>query len=164
MWYNPYLTSLAGLENAELGSMTDIKIIHNESLSKCDILSICSFLEYDVDTTLFDISDNAEGCNSVEEIQESCAQKISDVSYFGYSNPYRDQILFKYTLPSDSQVLLKIYDRMGREVVTLVDQNQPKGTYIVEFVNSRIAAGIYLGVLETNTGKQTIKLLKVTGQ
>ncbi len=163
IWNNPYLTSLEGLDNADLGGITDLRIMYNERLSTCEIPSICDYLSGDTDTTIL-ISDNAAACNSVEEIQNACVQLESIVTFFGTANPYGQQIVFKYTLAEDSPVKLQIFDRMGREMATLVDQYQTKGTYIIEFNNGSLAAGIYLCVLNTSQGKQTIKLLKVTGQ
>jgi hypothetical protein len=60
--------------------------------------------------------------------------------------------------PSARRVTLKVYDLLGREVATLVNENLNPGTYRVEWNASTFASGIYLCQLRTGAFVQTIKL------
>jgi len=56
-------------------------------------------------------------------------------------------------------VTLKVYDILGNEVTTLVDENKPAGNYEVKFDGSNLASGIYFYKLQSGSFAQTKKLL-----
>ena len=64
-----------------------------------------------------------------------------------YPNPFNPSTYIEYRLPRQSYVTLKVYDVLGREVATLVDEVQGAGTYRVKFENSQISSGVYFYVL-----------------
>jgi hypothetical protein len=61
-----------------------------------------------------------------------------------YPNPFTTTTTFHYELPQSAQVTLRVYDVLGREVTTLVDQEQGAGFYDVEFDGSALSPGVYL--------------------
>jgi len=61
-----------------------------------------------------------------------------------YPNPFNPATTIAYSIPKESQVSLKIYDVMGREVVEVVNGRQSAGSYNVEFDASSLASGTYL--------------------
>ncbi len=61
-----------------------------------------------------------------------------------YPNPFNPTTSIVYALPTSSKVVLKIFDIVGREVFTLVNTDQPAGTYTVSFDGTNLASGIYL--------------------
>ena len=60
-----------------------------------------------------------------------------------YPNPFNPTTVIKYQLPDDSRVTIKIYDVIGREVSTLVDEVKVAGYYEVQFIASSLASGVY---------------------
>ena len=60
-----------------------------------------------------------------------------------YPDPFNPATRIDYSLPFDSKVSLQIFDVLGREVVTLVNENQKAGYYTVDFNASNLASGIY---------------------
>ena len=60
-----------------------------------------------------------------------------------YPNPFNPVTNIKYDLPNDVLVSIKIYDVLGREVKTLVNEFKNAGSYIVSFDGSEFASGIY---------------------
>ncbi len=60
-----------------------------------------------------------------------------------YPNPFNPSTTISYDLSVKSLVTLKIYDILGREVETLVDQKQDPGKYGVRFDASRLSSGVY---------------------
>ena len=67
-------------------------------------------------------------------------------SYFdakNYPNPFNPNTTISYTLKNATHVRLTVYDRIGREVETLVDDSQSVGTHTVEFNGSELPSGIY---------------------
>ena len=60
-----------------------------------------------------------------------------------YPNPFNPTTRIDYSLPFDSKVNIQIFDVLGREVVTLVNDNQRAGYYTVDFNASNLTSGIY---------------------
>jgi beta-glucanase (GH16 family) len=59
----------------------------------------------------------------------------------------------------DNLVTLKVYDILGREVATLVNEHQPAGNYEVKFDGSNLSSGIYFYRLQSGSFVQTKKFL-----
>jgi len=82
-----------------------------------------------------------------------------------YPNPFNPSTIISYRLPVSSKVTLKVYDVLGREVVTLVDEYRPAGIYEVEFnPESSIknpASGIYFYQLKTGEFLETKKMILI---
>jgi hypothetical protein len=60
-----------------------------------------------------------------------------------YPNPFNPSTMIKYQIPNSNYVSLKIYDVLGREVVTLVDEVQDVGFKSVAFDASQLTSGVY---------------------
>jgi hypothetical protein len=69
-----------------------------------------------------------------------------------YPNPFNSSIVISFSLPSKSSVLLKVFDIMGREVATLVNEELAAGNYYHQWNASNISSGVYFYRLTTNTG------------
>jgi len=61
-----------------------------------------------------------------------------------YPNPFNPETKIDYMIQNDTEVSLKIYDLLGTEVATLVDQYQSAGTYSVLFNANNLASGVYI--------------------
>ena len=65
--------------------------------------------------------------------------------YHNFPNPFNPSTTISYQLPTDSKVSLKIYDLLGREVATLLDnQTKPAGYYEQQWNASHYASGMYI--------------------
>lgn len=60
-----------------------------------------------------------------------------------YPNPFNPLTTIRYAIPENSFVTLKIYDMLGREIRTLVSEEQGAGNYTVEFNAQNISSGVY---------------------
>ncbi|MEP7145414.1 MAG: T9SS type A sorting domain-containing protein [bacterium] len=65
-----------------------------------------------------------------------------------YPNPFNPVTKINFSLPKQTQVTLKIYDILGKEVAILVNEVKPAGTYDVNFNASNISSGIYFYKIE----------------
>lgn len=88
------------------------------------------------------------------------------VLYQNYPNPFNPSTKIKFTVPSSvklekSNVSLKVYDLIGNEVVTLVNEELSTGDYETEFTvsNLQLTSGIYFYRLENSNFTQTRKMI-----
>jgi phosphatidylserine/phosphatidylglycerophosphate/cardiolipin synthase-like enzyme len=77
----------------------------------------------------------------IEPISGNIPEKFK--LYQNYPNPFNPVSKIKYELSKSSNVKLKVYDLLGREVSELVDLNQQAGSYEITFDASNLASGIY---------------------
>lgn len=82
-----------------------------------------------------------------------------------YPNPFNPGTRISWQSPIDSWQVLKVFDFLGREVATLVNEYKPAGIYEVEFSlpvgGQGPASGIYFCRLQTNNYSKTIKMLYI---
>jgi hypothetical protein len=88
-----------------------------------------------------------------------------------YPNPFNPSTKIKFTIPaSDSPLLggarcglvtLKVYDVLGKEVATLVNEEKPAGSYEVDFDGKDIASGIYFYQLKAGKYIETKKMVLI---
>ena len=78
-----------------------------------------------------------------------------------YPNPFNPSTTIKYNVPAASNVSLKVFDAIGNEVATLVNENKEAGSYNVQFTinNVQFSSGIYFYKLETDGFVETKKML-----
>lgn len=77
-----------------------------------------------------------------------------------YPNPFNPTTTIEYRLSSSGFVSLKVYDMLGREVTTLVNEHQKAGTHAMIFDGERLASGVYFYRLTVSywqgSGRQSI--------
>lgn len=82
-----------------------------------------------------------------------------------YPNPFNPSTTINYQLPENGFVTLKVFDILGREVATLVNENKPAGYYTVKFDASHsersrgITSGVYIYTIRVNEITQSKKML-----
>jgi hypothetical protein len=79
--------------------------------------------------------------------------------YQNYPNPFNPTTKIIYSIQQNSFVSLKVFDVLGNEVATLVDEVKPSGEYQVEFDGSELTSGIYLFRLQADEFAQTKKMI-----
>lgn len=76
-----------------------------------------------------------------------------------YPNPFNPTTTIKYQVPFKSNVSIKIFDILGKEVVALVDEVKEAGFYNVLFDASKLVSGVYFCSMETKNYSNTKKLV-----
>ena len=92
-------------------------------------------------------------------VENNRLQPADFALYQNYPNPFNPSTNFKFRIADFGFVSLKVYDLLGRDVATLVNEEKPAGEYEVEFNAADIATGIYLYKLETLNFTATKKML-----
>ncbi|MEK9139144.1 MAG: T9SS type A sorting domain-containing protein, partial [Bacteroidota bacterium] len=78
-----------------------------------------------------------------------------------YPNPFNPATTISYTLPVGGTVLLRVFALDGREIATLIHENQSAGTHRVGFDASHLASGVYVYRLQLGGFAQARKLLVI---
>jgi hypothetical protein len=76
-----------------------------------------------------------------------------------YPNPFDANTLITYQLPTACKVALKVFDLIGNEVATLVNENKPAGEYKAEFNASHLKPGMYFYKLQIGNFLLTKKMM-----
>jgi len=76
-----------------------------------------------------------------------------------YPNPFNPTTIIKYQIPELSFVTLKVYDVLGGEVATLVNEEKPVGNYKVEFDATGLPSGVYFYRLKAGSFIETKKMV-----
>ncbi len=96
---------------------------------------------------------------SDEVLVENIPTPVSFDLSQNYPNPFNPATTINYDLPVKSFVTLKIYDLLGREVASLVNENQQASHYSIKFNASKLSSGIYLYKLKAGDFVQTRKMM-----
>jgi hypothetical protein len=132
-----------------------------------------SNLEYETNIT-FDVGDGnfdngifsrvaIEGTNIVS-VQDNVNEvpRVFALSQ-NYPNPFNPSTIIRYSVPHTSRVSIRVFDILGNEVSTLVDDNVPAGDYTVEFSSNgggtNLASGIYFYKLQAGNFIETKKMI-----
>ena len=95
-----------------------------------------------------------------KEISYKSAAVIKDYALAqNYPNPFNPATTITYQLPKSGSVTLKIFDILGNEVKTLVNEQKEMGRYTVQFDASSLASGMYVYRLRVNDYTSTKKML-----
>lgn len=102
-----------------------------------------------------------ENLTSVEEVKNF---PLSFSLSQNYPNPFNPNTKIRYTIPGVETLLatsvqLKVFDILGNEVATLVDEYKPAGSYDVDFDASYLSSGVYFYKLQAGSFVETRKLM-----
>lgn len=78
-----------------------------------------------------------------------------------FPNPFNPVTTIKFVIPNEVRnlITLKVYDLLGNEVATLVNEEKPAGVYEVEFNAGKLSSGIYFYKLMTGKYSATKKMI-----
>ena len=79
--------------------------------------------------------------------------------YQNYPNPFNSQTTINYTLSTGGSVELKVYDILGREVITMVTEEKAPGRYELVFDASSIPSGVYFYKIQAGKFSEVRKML-----
>ena len=67
-----------------------------------------------------------------------------------YPNPFNPSTKINFSIPKQGLVSLKIYDVLGKEIMTLINEQKTAGSYEVDFNGINLASGAYFYRLESS--------------
>lgn len=95
-------------------------------------------------------------------VSEKKTETIKDFTLFqNYPNPFNPVTVIRYNLAVSNFVVLKVYDALGKEAATIVNEKQSAGLHSVEFNGNNLPGGIYFYTLKTSSNIETRKLMLI---
>ena len=76
-----------------------------------------------------------------------------------YPNPFNPSTNIEYSIPEESFVELMVYDVLGNEVASLVDEQQQAGVYRANFTANNLSSGMYFARITANEFTQVVKMI-----
>jgi hypothetical protein len=95
------------------------------------------------------------GIASVEQLSQTPSDFRLEQNY---PNPFNPATNIQYSIPEASFVQLKVYDVIGNEVATLVNDVQTAGTYRADFTAGNLSSGLYIARLRVGDNVSSIKM------
>jgi hypothetical protein len=139
----PVGTILAQCDVAEV-------IVYNVALSDAERKKIEYNLavKYGLPLTFLGVAENPKGNLAERYVLEQ-----------NYPNPFNPSTTIRFQILNSSQVKLKVFDIVGREVATLVDERLQPGSYETTFNAKGLASGVYLYRLQAGNFVETKRLI-----
>ena len=101
------------------------------------------------------------GVVSVERSDNSSSMVEQYLLSQNFPNPFNPSTIITFQIPKTGLVTLKIYDVLGRQVTTLVNEELNVGKHETVFDASRISSGIYFYQLKAGSFVQTKKMILI---
>ena len=111
-----------------------------------DAAALCDILYTTYDIVLTSVDDDANLVRNFDLAQN-------------YPNPFNPSTVINYTLAERSNVTLKVYDVLGKEVASLVNNSQEVGSHQVTFDASNLASGLYIYTLNAGNFTSSKKMM-----
>lgn len=113
-----------------------------------------NLLNYDVELkNIAFLSKN--GSKKSDEVEIPTEYKLSQ----NYPNPFNPSTMIEFSIVNPEFVSLKVYNILGQEVATLVNEVKNPGTYSVRFDASNLSSGVYIYRLQTESFTSTKKMI-----
>jgi hypothetical protein len=76
-----------------------------------------------------------------------------------YPNPFNPSTTFEYSIHNQSRIIIKVFNILGNEIETLVNEEKPAGTYEVKWNAVDLPSGVYFYSIHSGYFEQTMKML-----
>lgn len=116
-------------------------------------------VSYPPEFSIVQIGDSKEQSISLAKESEVISMPRDYSLDQNYPNPFNPSTTIEYQLPSDGFVSLRIFDLLGSEVKTLVNEYKTKGRYSTTFDASNLASGLYIYQLKSNNFSSIKKMI-----
>ncbi len=131
-------TIMAGRYDYDDAELTDVEITDNSYYSPLVNLSLTT--------------------SSLTEVKSESAIPTGFALSQNYPNPFNPETTIKFSIPSTNVVTIKIYDILGSEVSTLVNETKQAGNYELKFNASKLSSGVYFYSIKAGSYTKTLKM------
>ncbi|MFH1042242.1 MAG: T9SS type A sorting domain-containing protein [bacterium] len=131
----------------EVSVINDLSVINSELYLCCPI----GLMKIPINQITFTLIENEQ------ENKIICKYTLNQ----NYPNPFNPSTTFSFSLPEKEFVTLKIYDVLGKEITTLVNEELNAGSYKNDWNATNLSSGIYFYRLQAGKFSETKKLMLV---
>lgn len=97
------------------------------------------------------------GANGTRETAELSPRQFNVQQ--NYPNPFNPSTMINYSIPTDGNVKITVYNTLGKQVAVLVDEFQKSGSHAVRFANSNLSSGVYFYRVESGNNVKTLRMM-----
>ena len=156
-----------GPVHLELGQTAEVVIAFVGGMGNSNLNSVTKLKEntFIADTTFLGLVQSGQTSIVTSANNSNDLTPDNFTLYQNYPNPFNPTTTIKYSIPSvistegRNLVTLKVYDVLGNEIATLVNEEKSAGEYQVNFDASKLASGIYFYQLKAGSFVQTKKMI-----
>ncbi len=166
-------SSISGIEKADNGDRTELSIPLNILFPNGLKNFVRIILQTNQATSPFSLMDTAPNDYKLQYYQYNLSyatdvkEVVSKDNYFkleqNYPNPFNPSTVINYQIPQNGMVSIKIYDVLGKEIETLINQEQQAGKYQITFDATAngfsLPSGIYFYRLQLGNYIKTKKMI-----
>ena len=143
--YSP-LWTVNVYDNQDFWFVLDLKSAQSDNILAYGIANVnCPIVE--LDSTAVSVREEETGIPSEYELSQN------------YPNPFNPTTEIKFSIAKESVVTIKVYDILGKEITTLVNERKPAGIYSVNFNASNLSSGVYFYRMQSNSFTSTKKFV-----
>ena len=153
--YTIYLSGAVNLSNTAQLTSDSVNITSNDKVKISFTLGSSELETVWIDDV--SISETSLGATDVKEDKNRLPSKFDLLQ--NYPNPFNPRTIISYQLPVSGNVVLKVYDVLGNEITTLVNEEKPVGYYETNWNASNLASGIYFYRLQAGSFNETKKMI-----
>ena len=105
------------------------------------------------------VSENNQACLAITSVNDGSNLSSEYKLNQNYPNPFNPSTIISYNIPKEGFVTLKVFNILGAEVATLINNNQNAGAYEITFDASNLTSGIYFYKIDAGGYSNVKKLI-----
>ena len=102
-----------------------------------------------------------EFSGTIVGVKDKFSQPSSFALLQNYPNPFNPSTTFRYSIPTESKVVIKVYDILGNEIETLVSEEIQTGTYELTWDAGNLSSGVYFYQIKAGVFVETKKMIVI---
>ena len=116
------------------------------TMNNYDTYAVCTTIKY-TDNSATDIESDTDALPDIFLLEQN------------YPNPFNPTTTIKYSIPEMSKVSLILFNLLGEEIITLVNDEKPSGNYKVNFNAANLSSGVYFYRIQAGSFVETRKMI-----
>jgi len=92
-------------------------------------------------------------------VEQTSIAELDFTLYQNYPNPFNPSTKIRYSVPQTSNIQIKVYDVLGNEIETLVNEEKPQGKYEINWYAENLPSGVYFYLMKAASFIETKKMI-----
>lgn len=143
-------------QNSDASSIVNLKISMTDLKGKLS-LTLSDIYLVTEEGNYFRLNDANINLNVTDVLDKETVKSFSLIQ--NYPNPFNPSTVIEYRVPKDSYIQLKVFNTLGQEIQTLVNERKPAGQYRIEFNASTLPSGVYIYRITTENYTELKKMI-----